>query len=102
MMFSRPSNIYLVHGWRVDESLRNSMMMDKGEIAKEGGITLTISDNGKEWFVGRHLGTVEIREGQASAKIIPPSPEDEKSLEEAARELDLGVTGRPQLFVVAG
>jgi len=101
-MFSRPSNLYVVLGWPADVPLRNSMMMEKGAQARERGITLAITDDGKNAFVGKHLGTVDIRDGEAFAGVEVPTPEEEKALEEAARAVDLGVAGRPRLFVVAG
>ena len=78
------------------------MMTDKGEAARELGITLTMSDDGKESFVGKHLGTVDIREGEASAAVALPKEADEKKLVEDARALGLGVSGAPLLYVVAG
>lgn len=95
-------NLYLVYGWQADDALRNSMMMDKGADAKDLGITLTITVNGKNSFVGKHLGTINVREGEDCVGIPVPGAEDQKSLEENAKKLGLGVSGPPMLYVIAG
>lgn len=102
MILDRPKNLYLVHGWRVEDAVRNSMMMDKGMDAQDLGITLTMSADGKNSFVGRHLGTVDVREGKEFAGIPIPSAAEQKSLEEIMQKLGLGVAGPPILYVIAG
>lgn len=95
-------NLYLVHGWEIGDAVRNSMMMDKGADAKDIGITLTITGNGKHAFVGRHLGTIYVRENEDCVGIPIPGAEDQKALEENAKKLDLGISGPPMLYVIAG
>lgn len=97
-----PRNLYLVHGWKVSDAVRNSMMMEKGEDARELGISLTITASGKTSFVGRHLGTVDIRDGEECAGISIPDADHQKTLEESAKKLNLGVEGPPILFVIEG
>lgn len=102
MILPPTKNLYLVHGWEVGDAVRNSMMMDKGSDAKDLGITLTITGNGKHAFVGRHLGTINVREGEDCVGIPVPGAQVEKALEEDAKKLALGVAGPPMLYVIAG
>lgn len=102
MMAPRQKNLCLVHGWKVDDSVRNSMMMDKGMDAKDMGISLSMSADGKSAFVGKHLGTLDIREGQEYVSILIPSQEDGKALVEAMNKLGFYSDGNPMLYVVAG
>lgn len=102
MMFPRPKNLYMVHGWLVDDAVRNSMMMDKGADAKDLGITLSMTPGGKTAFVGRHLGTLDVRDGQEYVGVVPVSMEEQKSLEENMKKLGLPVVGHALLYVVAG
>lgn len=102
MMPSIPKNLYLVHGWRVDDAIRNSMMMEKGVDAMELGISLTMSADGKNSFVGRHLGTLDIRDGKEFVSVIPPGMADHKLLEDLIKKLNLPINGPPFLYVVAG
>lgn len=98
----RPKNLYLVHGWQVADEIRNSMMMEKGEDAREHGISLTMAASGKISFVGRHLGTIDIREGEEYAGIPIPDAQEQKSLQDLAATLKLGVEGPPRLYVIEG
>lgn len=102
MMPPSPKNLYLVHGWRVSDEIRNSMMMEKGEDAMNLGITLTMAFSGKASFVGRHLGTVDIRDGEEYAGIQIPDAEAVRTLNEIATTLKLGVQGPPMLYVIEG
>jgi hypothetical protein len=98
----RQKNLYLVHGWKVTSEIRNSMMMEKGVEAMALGITLTMAMSGKASFIGRHLGTVDIRDGEEYAGITIPDPDQQKSLVEIAKKLELAVTGPPILYVIEG
>lgn len=102
MIPGTPNNLYLVHGWLVDDAIRNSMMMDRGADAQELGITITLSADGKNSFVGKHLGTVDIRDGKYFADIQIPDAQERTLLNEAAAKLKLGVQGPAFLYVVAG
>jgi len=101
-MMPIPKNLYLVHGWQVSDEIRNSMMMEKGEDAMNVGITLTMTMNGKTSFVGRHLGTVDIRNGQEFAGIPIPDAQEQQALKEIAAGLKLGLQGPPMLYVIEG
>jgi hypothetical protein len=101
-MMPIPKNLYLVHGWQVSDEIRNSMMMEKGEDALNAGITLTMTMNGKTSFVGRHLGTVDIRNGQEYAGIQIPNAQEQQALNELAASLKLGLQGPPMLYVIEG
>lgn len=102
MMFPRPKNLYMVHGWLVDDAVRNSMMMNKGADAKDLGITLSMTADGKTSFVGRHLGTLDIRDGQEHVGVPRVSDQEHKALEENMKKLEIPVVGQAFLYVVAG
>jgi hypothetical protein len=102
MMPAIRKNLYLVHGWKVADDIRNSMMMEKGVDARELGISLTMAASGKASFVGRHLGTVDIRDGEEFVGIPIPDAQEQQSLQEIAATLKLGVEGPPKLYVIEG
>lgn len=97
----RPLNVYLVFGWRVNDAIRNRMMTDKGEEAREAGITLTISNDGKQAFIGNHLGTLDIQEQQVLS-VPMPGDDIQDSLEAMMRGLGFELEGPPILYAIAG
>lgn len=99
---SRPKNLYLVHGWRVAGEIQNSMLTEKGDEARALGISLTMVMSGKASFVGRHLGTVNIREGEEYAGIPIPDAREQQSLQDLMASLKLEVAGPPMLYVIEG
>lgn len=98
----RPENVYLVFGWRVSDGVRNSMMAEKGEDAREAGITLTISSDGKSAFIGNHLGTLDIQEGYDVLSVPMPGDDIQDGLEATVRRLGFELEGPPILYAIAG
>lgn len=78
------------------------MMTEKGLYAAEAGITLTISSDGKNAFVGHHLGTLDIREGKEFLSVPMPGDDAQGSLEAAMQRLGVECDGPPILFAIAG
>jgi hypothetical protein len=102
LMAQRPKNLYVVYGWRVDDSIRNNMMTDKGADAKEMGISLTMTADGKHAFVGLHLQTLDIREGQEYVGMPHLTIKEQDSVEVSVKKLEIPVVGQPFLYIVAG
>lgn len=98
----KPKNVYLVFGWRVGDPIRNRMMAEKGEDAREAGITLTISIDGKQAFIGNHLGTLDVQEGQDVLSVPMPGDDIQDSLEATVRRLGFELEGPPILYAIAG
>lgn len=102
VMPPRPKNLYLVFGWKVGISERNLVMFEKGEEARELGLSLTVSGDGQKFFVGRLLLTTEVTEGEDFAWCSPPGPHDYEDLMETAKELGMPQEEMPRLYMIAG
>lgn len=114
-------DIYLIHGWKVDETILKQVLADmKPEAFDRGlrvifpdkgveagrGVALAAAvvifpDKGVEAFLGEVLLTV--RSPETSGAVIPPSLADGERLQRAMQALGLdGVAmDRPMLWVVA-
>lgn len=102
MMPPRPKNLYLVYGWKVGTSERNLVMFEKGEEARELKMTLTISGDGQKFFVGWHLATAEVTEGEEFVSCPVPAPAEQQTLIAASEKLGMPQPELPRLFVIAG
>jgi hypothetical protein len=99
---ARPKNLYLVYGWKVGITERNLVMFEKGEEARELKLSLTVSGDGQKFFVGLHLATTEVTEGEAFSACELPDPHDTEALLEASRKLGMPQDKFPKLYVIAG
>lgn len=100
-MMGAASNLYLIHGWQVGEGDRNIVLFMKGEEAMSLGISLTISKNGKNSFVGKLLGTVAGVEGEEYVGVKLPNILDAEKLKLDIQTLGLKVLEEPLLYMVA-
>jgi len=98
----RPKNLYLVYGWKVGVSERDVVLFQKGEEAMALGISLTMSLDGKKFFVGKHLGTMEATEGQDYIDCVCPGPLADVDVVSKMQELGIKPDGNPMLYMIAG
>lgn len=98
----RPKNLYLVYGWKVGADDRNIVLFLRGEEAMKLGISLTVSSDGQKFFVGRHLATALVTEGECHVGVRSPTADETAILKTQAAELGLSPKDDPMLYVVAG
>lgn len=98
----RPKNVYLVYGWEVGVQERDIVLFQKGEEAMGLGISLTMSLNGQKFFVGRHLGTLETRDGQDYVGCAYPAALADVDLVMKMQELGIKMKDNPTLYMIAG
>lgn len=102
MMPTRPANLYVVFGWQVGEKERNVVLFEKGEEAMGLGVSLTISANGKKYFIGSHLATVKATDGEDYVGRALPGQQEGRELRQKMESLGINVVDDPMLYVVIG
>lgn len=97
----RPRNVYMVFGWRVDVEQRNVVLYQKGEEAAALGISVTMSADGQKSFLGLHLATMKVVDGEDYVgRAIPTQPEGEE-LRRTVQALGIHVVDEPMVYVIA-
>jgi len=94
--------LYLIHGWKVGVKDRNLVLFEKGEEAMKLGISLTVTADGQKFFVGRHLATTSVIEGEDYVGSRMPMLNEIALLKSQAYDLGLSTIEEPLLYVVAG
>jgi hypothetical protein len=97
---ARPKNLYMVFGWRVGEKERDIVLFQKGEEAAAAGISLTMSSDGKKYFVGQHLATVKQTEGEDYVAHAVPSHAEGEELRRHMEALGISVVDDPMVYMI--